>query len=116
MIAIPVDEPAKPSKVFVVELAQPIRDPGKAGGASGVLVYSVDATLPSGQNSVVVHPKVDLSNAPFRPGDQFEHKDAAFRIKVLKENEDGSYRIEVEVQPRKPGDAGDKNEDSGTSE
>jgi M6 family metalloprotease-like protein len=116
MIAIPVDEPAKPSKVFVVELAQPIRDPGKAGGASGVLVYSVDAKLPSGQNSVVVYPKADLSNAPFQPGDQFEHKDAPFRIKVLKRNEDGSYRIEVEVQPRKPGDAGDRNEDSGPSE
>jgi M6 family metalloprotease-like protein len=108
MIAVPVDDPSKPSKVFVVELAQPIRVRGKVGTATGVLVYSVDAKLASGQNSVVVYPKGDLLNAPFQPGDRFAHQDAAFDVKVLKKEKDGSYLIEVDVQAGTRADAGIK--------
>ena len=99
MITIPVDDPVKPSKVFVVEVSQPIRNKGEVQDSVGVLVYSVDAKIASGQNSVVVYPKTDPLNAPFQPGDQFEHKDAPLKMKVLKKNEDGrSYIVEVEVK------------------
>lgn len=102
MIAVPADDPTKPSKVFVFEIAQPFRDQDKAENASGVLVYSVDATLPSGQNSVVVYPKGDLLNAPFQPGDRFENKDAPAVMKVLEKSDDGSYSIELEISARPP--------------
>ncbi len=98
MLTVPVDNPAKPSKVFVVEVSQQIRNKDNAEGSVGVLVYSVDAKLASGQNSVVVYPKAEKLNAPFHPGDQFEHKDAPLRVKVMKKNEDGSYLVEVEVK------------------
>jgi M6 family metalloprotease-like protein len=99
MITVPVDDPVKPSKVFVVEVSQPIRNKGEVQDSVGVLVYSVDAKIASGQNSVVVYPKTDPLNAPFQPGDQFEHKDAPLKMKVLKKNEDGrSYIVEVEVK------------------
>ncbi|MFT5524646.1 MAG: hypothetical protein ACI9HK_002608, partial [Pirellulaceae bacterium] len=100
MITIPVDDPVAPSKLFVVEISQPIQKQSsdKDQDSVGVLVYSVDAKLASGQNSVVVYPKTDPLNAPFQAGDGFEHKDAPVKIKVLKKNEDGSYSIEVEVK------------------
>ena len=99
MITVPVDDPVKPSKVFVVEVSQPIRNQDDVQDTVGVLVYSVDAKIASGQNSVVVYPKTDPLNAPFQPGDQFEHKDAPLKVKVLKRNEDGrSYIVEVEVK------------------
>ena len=109
MITVPVDDPDTPSKVFVIELAQPFRVLGKVGTATGVLIYSVDAKLASGQNSVVVYPKGDILNAPFQIGDQFAHKDAPVSVKVLKKNEDGSYDIEVDVRPQKDeGNGGEK--------
>ena len=97
MITIPVDDPAKPSKIFVVEISQPIRSKGKVQDSVGVLVYSVDAKLASGQNPVVVYPKTDLLKAPFHPGDRFDHNDAPMSMKVLKKNGNGSYLIEVKV-------------------
>ena len=97
MITIPVDDPVKPSKVFVVEISQPIRSKGKVQDSVGVLVYSVDAKLASGQNPVVVYPKTDLLKAPFQPVDRFDHKAAPMSMKVLKKNGDGSCLIEVKV-------------------
>ena len=97
MITVPVDDPVKPSKVFVVEISQPIRSKDKVQDSVGVLVYSVDAKLATGQNPVVVYPKADLLKAPFQPGDRFDHKDAPMSMKVLKKNGNGSYLIEVKV-------------------
>ena len=99
MVAVPVDDPAKPSKVFVIELAQPYRVVGKVGTATGVLIYSVDAKLATGQNQVVVYPKTesDLMHAPFQTGDTFKHKDAPVTVKVVKKNAGGSMRIEIEL-------------------
>ena len=97
MITVPVNDPANPSKVFVVEIAQPIRNLGKVGSVTGVLVYSVDATLATGLNAVVVYPKIDLLHASFEPGDLFEHKEAPLSVKVLKKNGNGSYLIELDV-------------------
>ena len=57
MVVVPVDDPARPSKVFVIEVAQPLQPKkGMEHKAEGMLVYSVDATLASGQNPVVVYP------------------------------------------------------------
>ena len=70
--------------------------------------YSVDAKLATGKNPVVVYPKTDLVNAPFHPGDRFEHKDAPMSVKVLKKNEDGSYFMEVQVKSLPPGKIDDK--------
>jgi hypothetical protein len=107
MITVPVDDPLRPSKVFVIEVSQPIRNKkGKVDASVGVLVYSVDAKLASGQNAVVVYPKTDTLNAPFQAGDRFEHKDAPVRMKVLKKNEDGSYFIEVKLVSRSAPQAG----------
>ena len=102
MVVVPADDPEKPSKVFVVEVAQPFRNLGRVGNSTGVLVYSVDATLASGMNSVVVYPKGDLLNAPFKPGDEFEHDGAPIQFRVLRKNKDGSFSIELEVAGRKP--------------
>jgi M6 family metalloprotease-like protein len=101
MIVVPVDNPEHPSKVFVVELAQPLRvkdaDQPRSGG---VLIYSVDATLESGQNPVAVHPAPgkDKINAAYHEGDSFEQDDSPMSVKVLKKNEDGSYVVEVVVK------------------
>lgn len=100
MIVVPTDDPNKPSKVFVIEIAQPYRNLGRTGTTTGVLVYSVDAKLPSGQNSVVVYPNADLLNAPFHPGDTFGHEQAPMKAHVLKKHEDGSFTIKVEVIAR----------------
>ena len=97
MIAIPDDDPVKPSKILVIEVSQPVQ--GKGEESVGVLVYSVDGKLASGQNSVVIYPPTNPVNAPLQPGEEFQHKDAPMSVKVLKKNEDGrSYIIEVEVK------------------
>ena len=98
MIVIPVDDPVKPSKVFVIEISQPLRSKGKIHDFVGVLVYSVDAKLATGRNPVLVYPKEDLIKAPFLQGDRFNHAEAPMSMKVLKKNEDGSYTIEVKVK------------------
>jgi M6 family metalloprotease-like protein len=96
MIVIPVDDATNPSKVFVVEVAQARRL--KAGGTTapgGVLVYSVDATRPTGENPVIVYPKDTLDEAPFLPGDRFEHEDAPFILEVLDRKENGADRVRI---------------------
>jgi M6 family metalloprotease-like protein len=96
MIVIPVDDPKHPSKVFVIETAQARRlKGGETTEAGGVLVYSVDATLATGQNPVIVYPKATLDEAPFLPGDRFEHKDAPFVLEILEREEDGTTRVRI---------------------
>lgn len=101
MVAIPADTPARPCKVFVVELAQARRlKDGALAGAGGVLVYSVDATLETGRNPVVVYPMKDLENAPFHPGDHFEHRDAPFSMDVLSGTPEHGYRLDIRFKTR----------------
>ncbi len=57
MIVLPIDDPPCPSKVFVVELAQPMKDATSERQREGVLVYSVNSTVPTGQSPTVVHRK-----------------------------------------------------------
>jgi hypothetical protein len=62
MVVVPVDDEKSPSKVFVVELALPIRQSGKELNKDkpydeGVIIYSVDATVPTGVRPLVFYPK-----------------------------------------------------------
>lgn len=96
MVVIPTDDPKYPSKVFVIEIAQqPHRKEGEKAAAPGILVYTVDAKLASGNNPIVIYPKKDLKTAPFQPGEQFEHPDAAFTMKVLGKDPKGVFQVEI---------------------
>ncbi len=99
MAVIPIDDPKKPSKVFVIEEAQALQFKGKKRvPAGGILVYTVDATLETGNNPVIVYPKKDLNDAPFKAGDTFQHEDAPFTMKVVEKKEDGSYLLDIVIQ------------------
>ena len=77
MVVLPIDDPDHPSKVFVIELAQPVLGTNKQYWGEGVLVYTVDATVESGQSPVILIPRRDsdssdygyLYEAPFDVGD-----------------------------------------------
>lgn len=62
MVVLPIDDPRCPSKVFVVELAQPMEGTTNGPSRGGVLVYSVDSTIPTGHSPLAVHPKVAGNN------------------------------------------------------
>ncbi len=87
MVVIPVGNDPKPSKVFVVELAEPVleKDSNKST-SEGVLIYSVDATRATGCNPVKVYSKnaSDLWQAPYVGGDTFDNPDAPMTVEVLK--------------------------------
>ena len=85
MVVLPADDVRCPAKVFVVELAQPVLGGNDECGndeyrGEGVLVYTVDASVPSGECPVVVIPRSDagsetfgeLFEAPYRVGDVAE--------------------------------------------
>jgi M6 family metalloprotease-like protein len=77
LIVVPVDDVNHPSKVFVIELAQPVLGSNDRYWGEGVLIYTVDATIPTGASPVVVIPRqVSDSNdyghlyqAPYGVGD-----------------------------------------------
>ena len=62
MVVLPIDNPAQPSKVFVVEVAQPAFAKGsdEQSPFRGVLLYTVDASVESGKSPIEV--------LPHRPG------------------------------------------------
>jgi M6 family metalloprotease-like protein len=101
MIAVPAvnEDPENPSKVYVIEAAQPLRvkQEHKPGG---VIVYSVDAKLATGQNPVVVHfgEGKDKINAAYHEGETFNQDDAPMSVKVLKKNDDGSFAVQIIVK------------------
>ena len=99
MIVVPVGDPVRPSKVFVIEVAQSIRPGnGTTSKPGGVLVYSVDATLATGQNAVVVYPHAGLDEAAFHAGDSFDHADAPFKMQVLKGLAGDSYSLNIQLK------------------
>lgn len=98
MIVVPADNAPDPSKVFVVECAQPLRmEEENLPKPGGVLIYSVDATRPTGQNAMVVYPREDKVHAAFHPGQSFDEPSAPLSMQVHRENENGSYDITVTV-------------------
>lgn len=100
MIVVPApgDDADNPSKVFVVEVAQYLRPRKGLPRPRGVLIYSVDATQPTGFNPVVLYPREDKVHAAFHAGDTFAHDDAPLHLRVIKQNPDASYQIEVTVK------------------
>ncbi len=99
MIVVPVGDPARPGKVFVIEVAQSIRPgEGATANAGGVLVYSVDATLATGQNAVVVYPRAGLIEAAYHAGDSFDHADAPFKLQVLKRLPGDIYSLDIQLK------------------
>jgi len=99
LIVVPVGDPARPSKVFCIEVAQSFRPgEGVTSKAGGVLVYSVDATLATGQNAVVIYPRAGLDEAAFHAGDSFDHDDTPFRLRVLERLAGDSYRLDIQLK------------------
>jgi M6 family metalloprotease-like protein len=105
MVVAPVDSEKKPSRVFVVELAQPAVDGQGRSGGEGVLLYTVDASIATLKSPVQVVAKQtgrdpdfgNLFGAPFGVGDEKTHTvgGASFTLRVLGKNGD-SYDVEVD--------------------
>ena len=103
MIVLPIDDVVRPSKVYVVELAQAVL--GSKLWGEGVLLYTVDATIPTGLSPVVVIPKKVstspeygyLYEAPFVTNDTLSHTEgtASIVLKVLQKF-GSSYNIQIE--------------------
>jgi len=113
MLVFPVDNASKPSKVFVVEVAQDTRGfQNGAAGQKGVLLYTVDALKESGESPIEVLPKIaghddnfgNLFQAPFGSGDDSGTRtvrgfNASIRLNVLRKNGAG---FDVEVTYTRP--------------
>jgi hypothetical protein len=97
IVVIPVGNDANPSKVFVVELAEPVleKNSNKTTG-DGVLIYSVDATLATGCLPVKVYSKnaSDLWQAPYIAGDTFNDPAAPMIVEVHRKVGDG-YAVSI---------------------
>jgi M6 family metalloprotease-like protein len=107
MLALPIDNTGNPTKVFVIEVAQP-SDPA---WSEGMLIYTVDAKIASGQSPVVVLPKVtgvgpspgpnkpNLFQAPFGVGDHADFTVDGVRLTVdVLQKFGGSYNIKIGYQ------------------
>jgi M6 family metalloprotease-like protein len=77
LIALPIDDVNYPSKIFVVELAQPVLGSNGQYWGDGVLIYTVDASINTGNSPVVIIPNQvsdsddygHLYQAPYGIGD-----------------------------------------------
>jgi M6 family metalloprotease-like protein len=98
LVVVPVTNPDSPSKVFVVECAQPLRLDQDAPKPGGIIIYSVDATRPSGQNPLILYPQKDKIHAAFHPGNPFHSDDAPFSLDVIEKTGTGAYRVAIEVR------------------
>jgi hypothetical protein len=108
LIVLPVDHVNHPSKVFVIELAQPVLGTNDEYWGDGVLVYTVDATIESGASPVVVIPQQvsdsddygHLYQAPYGVGDVAHARgpgSVALKVSVLQKF--GSfYNIKIDYR------------------
>ena len=107
MIALPVDDLEKPSKVLVVELAQPVLGTNNQYWGDGVLIYTVDATIATGDSPVVVVPKTTstspdygyLYEAPFQVNDvaNFREGNVSIVVSILQKF-DSSYNVRIDCK------------------
>ena len=105
MVALPIDDAAKPSKLFVVELAQPVlgRTDSQPRG-DGVLIYTVDVNVKSLESPVEILAKTtgfdseygNLYQAPFGVGDRasFTVGSAHLTVDVIQKF-GSSYNIKI---------------------
>lgn len=104
MIVVPAAA-GRPSKVYAIELAQPIRGLDGTTTGDGVLVYSVDASVPTGQGPVQIVPaKTSTSSvygalfeAPFQAGSRLDDPALPFRLAVKERGAEG-YAVAVELR------------------
>lgn len=104
MIVLPIDDALKPSKVFVIEVAQPVLGSNNEWWGEGVLLYTVDATKPTGCSPVEIIPKkISISpiygylyEAPYIRNDTVLYTEgtASITLKILPQF-GSSYTIEV---------------------
>jgi M6 family metalloprotease-like protein len=108
LIVLPADDVDHPSKVFVVELAQPVFGSDYQYWGEGVLVYTVDATVPSGASPVAVIPNRvgdsdaygHLYKAPYGVGDIAHGRGSgsmSLKVEVLQKF-GSSYSIRIEYR------------------
>ncbi len=109
MAVIPFSNPAHPSKVLVAEIAQPILGSDGEPWGEGVLIYSVDARIPTGRDPVEIYPKERgnspvygrLYLAPFAAGDTFGSTEAPATIRIqAKQGQDYVLRIAVKSETK----------------
>jgi hypothetical protein len=104
MVVLPIDDPRRPSKVFVLELAQPVHGHDNKSWGEGVLVYTVDATRPTGKSPVVILAKKTsespnfgaLYEAPYTVGDTAHSTQgrAELSVKVLQKF-GSAYNVQI---------------------
>ncbi len=108
MVVFPIDDPLKPTKVFVLELAQTVIGEDGEPLGEGVLFYTVDATVPTGSSPVVVVPNVrsvsdnfgNLFEAPYGVGDQGARAEgSALLILEVLQRFGAAYRVKVRYEP-----------------
>jgi M6 family metalloprotease-like protein len=110
MVVLPVDDPAAPSRVLVIEVAQQgVDNQLQPSGSEGVLVYEVDGAVDSGHSPIRVVPREsgfdsrfgNLFRAPFQVNDEvpLDRGDAAISLRVLARTGD-SYDVEVTYDRR----------------
>jgi M6 family metalloprotease-like protein len=107
MLVLSADRARHPTKVFVVELAQPVLGSNNQYQGEGVLLYTVDASIPSLQSPVEVVPKISgsdptygaLFGAPYAVGDHASATsgNATLQLTVIQKF-DNSYNIRIDYQ------------------
>jgi len=105
MVVLPIDDALNPSKVFVVELAQPVLGNNNMPWGEGVLVYTVDATIPTGSSPVEIIPKKTstspvygyLYEAPYLLNDTVSYMEGTTSVTLSILQQFGfSYNIKIE--------------------
>ena len=99
MIVVPEGNPEHPAKVFCIELAQPVLGPRNELGGQGVLIYSVDARIKTGDLPVVLYSRMPPQDnkcyhAPFQAGDTFDDPSLPMTVKILNASPKG-YQVLV---------------------
>lgn len=106
MVVVPIDNPQRPSKVFVVELAQPMEGAVAGPRRDGVLIYMVNGSVPTGHSPVAVQARVVsnsqehgyLCEAAYRTGDTTTCREdgASLTLTVLRQFRD-SFHVKLAV-------------------
>lgn len=105
MIVVPADNPVNPSKVYAFELAQLIQGRDGTTTGDGVLVYSVDASVPTGKGPVNIVPARtttspvygELFEAPFSAGSSLDDPALPFSLSIKDKRTDG-YAIALNLR------------------
>lgn len=105
MVVLPLDDALKPSRVFVVELVQPVLGSNNVLWGEGILLYTVDATIPSGLSPITIVPKKTstspvygyLYEAPYLLHDTMSYTEgtASITLEILQKI-GSSYNIKIE--------------------